>query len=341
MEFVKYSRQEEDKSMSKPLLEIKDLCVWFKVFGGILKVLNKMNIIVWPGERVGLVGEMGCGKTTTMKAIMRILPIPPAIIPSGEILFKGKDILKMSYAELQQIRKKSISMIFEDPTASLNPVFTVGIQLQDIAKQTTKIGKGKTKKDIKQDVIQALKEVALPDPERIFRNYPIQLSGGMRQRICIATTLISDNELMICDEPGTSLDVTIKDQIYRLLKKLVEERSKSIILITHGLGEIKNLTDRVYVMYAGSIVEVAKTRELFVHPVHPYSQGLFIATPKLSGGIGEGIPGHIPDYMNPPIGCRFHPRCKYVMQICREKKPPIYKVSEDHEVACFLFQNRR
>jgi len=327
--------------MLMPLLEIKDLHVWFRVFKGFLKVLEGVNFVVWPGERVGLVGEMGCGKTTTMKAVMRILPMPPAIIPEGEILFKGKDILKMGRGELQEIRRKKISMIFQDPTAALNPVFKIGTQLRDTVRFARGSKRSITKGDIRTRTMQVLKEVSLPDPERILENYPIQLSGGMRQRICISMALISTNELLIADEPGTSLDVTIKDQIRRLLGGLVEKLGTSVILVSHALGAVRNMTVRVYVMYAGSMVEVAKTKALFANALHPYSQGLLAAIPRLAGGgVGEGIPGHIPEYINPPTGCRFHPRCKHTMPICRNKKPPFFKVEEGHQVACFLFQNR-
>lgn len=328
--------------MSMPLLEIKNLHVWFKVFGGILKVLDGVDLIVRPGEKVGLVGEMGCGKTTTMKSIMKLLPMPPAIIPEGEIIYKGKNILKMSSEELQRIRRKEISMIFEDPTAALNPVFTIGEQLQDVVKYSgSESLKTKTKENIRNRAIQALKEVSLPDPERVLRYYPLQLSGGMRQRVCISMALISSSELLIADEPGTSLDVTIKDQVLRLLKELVEKRGTSIILISHALGLVRGMTDRVYVMYAGSVVETGKTNKLFTNPLHPYSQGLLGAIPKLTGdGIGEGISGRIPEYINPPSGCRFHPRCRYVKPICKEKKPPFFKVNEDHEVKCFKFQKK-
>ena len=326
--------------MSLPLLEINNLHVWFKVFGGILKVLDGVNLTVRSGERIGLVGEAGCGKTTTMKAIMRLLSMPPAIIPKGEILFKGKDILRMSYTKLQQIRREEISMIFQDPTAALNPVFTIGTQIKDAVRFSQSSGRKIKKDEIKARAIQILKEVSLPDQERVLHNYPVQLSGGMRQRVCISMALISSSELIIGDEPGTSLDVTIKDQILRLLKELVNKHNTSIILISHALGTVKNMTDKVYVMYAGTMVELAKTKDLFAYPLHPYSQGLLASIPRLTGGgVGEGIDGHIPEYINPPKGCRFHPRCKQVMPICKDKKPPFFKVNENHEVACFLFQN--
>lgn len=329
--------------MKNPLIEIKDLHVHFSVFGGILKVLNGVDLIVYPGERVGIVGEMGCGKTTTMKSIMRILPSPTAIVHKGEILFEGKDILKMRTTEIQEIRRKKISMIFEDPTAALNPVFTIGTQLKDIILFSKRLNDEKKNKKafIADAMIQVLKEVLLPDPDRVLQNYPIQLSGGMRQRVCIAMALVSNSTMLIADEPGTSLDVTIKDQIFRLLKEIVVKRNTAIILVSQALGEVKGMTDRVYVMYAGSIVETSDTNDLFSNPLHPYTKGLLAATPRLTGGgIGEGIEGYIPDYLNPPMGCRFNLRCKYAKPICKKEKPPFFKVSEGHTVACFLFKDK-
>jgi len=199
-----------------------------------------------------------------------------------------------------------------------------------------KLSKGK----IREQALVPLREVSLPDPERMLDSYPIQLSGGMRQRICIAMALVASRELLIADEPGTSLDVTIEDQILRLLRRLVEEKNVSVILITHTLGVVRETTDRVYVMYAGNMVEVADTEELFANPLHPYTHGLMAAVPRLTGGgISDGIPGRIPDYLNPPPGCRFHPRCERAMDICREEKPAFYQVNTDHEVACFLYRD--
>jgi len=327
--------------MNNPLIEIKDLHVYFRVYGGTLKVLNGVDLIVYPGERIGIVGEMGCGKTTTMKSIMGILPSPTAITHKGKILFKGKDILKMKTTEIQEIRRKSISMIFEDPTAALNPVFTIGTQIKDVIRFSKQFNEKKNKKTPIANAIQVLRKVSLPDPERVLQNYPIQLSGGMRQRVCIAMALVSTNVLIIADEPGTSLDVTIKDQIFRLLKELVVKRDTSIILVSQSLGEVRGMTDRVYVMYAGCMVETTNTNDLFSKPLHPYTKGLLAATPRLTGGgIGEGVEGYIPDYLNPPRGCRFSPRCKYSKPICKKEKPPFFKVSKDHSVACFLFKDK-
>jgi peptide/nickel transport system ATP-binding protein len=322
---------------SEPLLEIKDLYVQFDVYGGTLKVVDGVSFVVQKGQKVGLVGETGCGKTTTMKAILRILPMPPARIAGGEIYFKGQDILRMGQSQLRKVRGEGISMIFQDPTAALNPVFTVGQQLSAVVKYSME-GKKLSKKEIREQALIPLREVSLPDPERMLDSYPVQLSGGMRQRVCIAMALVASRELLIADEPGTSLDVTIEDQILRLLHGLVEDKNVSVILITHTLGVVRQMTDRVYVMYAGNMVEVAGTQELFANPSHPYTHGLMEAVPRLTGGgVSDGIPGRIPEYISPPTGCRFHPRCLQAMDICRQKKPAFYALGDDHEVACFLY----
>lgn len=325
--------------VTAPLLEIKDLSVHFKVYGGVLKVLDGVNFRVFPGEKVGLVGETGCGKTTTMKATLRVLPVPPALVPKGEILFKGRDILRMRNAELYQMRGQGISMIFQDPTAALNPVFTIGQQMEAAIRYASPSSRRFSHREVRERAINHLREVALADPERLLGSYPIQLSGGMRQRVCIGMALSTEPELLIADEPGTALDVTIQDQVLRLLHRLVEETHKSVILITHTLGIVRQMTDRVYVMYAGNMVEVAPTRKLFAAPAHPYTKGLMAAVPKLTGGgIASGIPGRIPEYLHPPSGCRFHPRCPQVMPICKREKPPFFQIdSEGHQAACFLY----
>lgn len=322
----------------KILLDIKNLFVWYKVFGGYLKVLNGVNLVAREGERVGLVGEAGCGKTTTMKSILRILPPGDFKIPQGEIFYKGKDILRMNSKEIQNLRSREIAMIFQDPTAALNPVFTIGSQLGDVIRHAN-IFKGNRNQKIKENSVKALKEVYLPDPERMLINYPFQLSGGMRQRVCIAMAISSPRNLLIADEPGTSLDVTIQDQIHRLLNEIVDNRNTAIILITHSLGVAREMTDRIYVMYAGTIVEMAAPEVLFKNPIHPYTKGLLASVPKISGGgIANGIPGKLPNYLNPPSGCRFRPRCEYVNSICIEKPPQLCEVEKNHLVACHLTQ---
>lgn len=320
------------------LLEVIDLQVHFKVYEGKLRVLDGVRLVVNKGEKVGLVGESGCGKTTTMKAILRVLPAPPAQIAGGQVLFHGQDILRMDGRALSRVRGPGISMIFQDPTAALNPVFTIGDQLQDVIRHSAADGRTLTANEVKARARQALAEVALADPDRLLKAYPVQLSGGMRQRVCIGMALATHPELLIADEPGTSLDVTIQDQVLRLLHQLVEEKNTSVVLITHTLGVVRALTDRVYVMYAGEIVETAPTRHLFAQPKHPYTQGLMAAVPKLTGtGISDGIPGRIPSYLDPPTGCRFHPRCPMAMDICRRIKPVMAAVGEGHTVACHLY----
>lgn len=328
----------------EPLLEVQNLHVWYRVYGGYSKVLNGVNFLVNKGERVGLVGEAGCGKTTTMKTILRILPDQVSKIAQGKILFNGQDILQMNGNALQRIRSQGIAMIFQDPTAALNPVFTVGEQLSDVIRFSLRsIAQRKVeKKSIKQVAMQALKDVSMPDQERILGTYPIQLSGGMRQRVCISMAITTKRELLIADEPGTSLDVTIQDQILRLLHELVKQQNTSIILITHSLGVAREMTDRIYVMYAGTMVETAKADELFANPLHPYTLGLLASVPKLTGGgIAKGIPGRLPDYRNPPPGCRFSPRCPRAMPVCEFSPPPFFDVGYEHKVACYLFQESR
>lgn len=322
--------------MAETLLEIDHLYSNYEIYEGTLKVLNGLQFELRKGEKVGLVGESGSGKTTTMRAMMRI-QASNAVITKGSIFYKGKDILKMPENEIQEIRRKNMSMIFQDPTAALNPVFTVKEQLMDIIRYSSP--EKLTKEEQYEKAINVLKDVAMPDPERILENYPIMLSGGMRQRICIAFALVSASEILIADEPGTNLDVTIQDQILRLLGDLVEERGTSIILISHALGAVKGLVERVCVMYAGNIIEVASTDDLFDEPLHPYTVGLFHSVPKLSGGgIPEPVPGRIPDYINPPSGCRFSPRCKHVMPVCRKEMPEFRSVGEGHEIRCFLYE---
>ena len=327
---------------SSPLLEIKDLYVNFAVYGGDLRVLDGVNFKMYAGERIGLVGETGCGKTTTMRAVLRVLPTPPARISEGQVFLEGRDILKMKEEELSHVRGRSISMVFQDPTAALNPVFTIGKQMEAVIRNNLLEERKNDSRQVRSVAINALQDVSLADAERLLESYPVQLSGGMRQRVCIAMALTTNPQILIADEPGTSLDVTIQDQILRLLRDLVENRNMSVILITHTLGVVRELTNRVYVMYAGSIVETANTERIFQQPLHPYSKGLIATVPRLTGGgIANGIPGHIPNYHNPPTGCRFHPRCTQVADICRMQKPPLIEVEQNHSVACFLYSSEQ
>jgi peptide/nickel transport system ATP-binding protein len=317
-----------------PLLEVKDLRVQYRVYEGMLKVLNGVSLSLEKGEKVGIIGESACGKTTTVKTVMRLLA-RNSKVTSGEVRYAGEDVLKMPKKKLSALRRKRMSMVFQDPSSALNPVFTIKQQLYDIIKFSTDdhLSKG----EMHERAIMHLKQAALPEPDRILDSYPFQLSGGMKQRVNIAMALVSANELLIADEPGTSLDVTIEDQIMRLLKQIVEEKGISVILITHALGTVKNFVDRIYVMYAGTIVEEGPTKEVFNNPQHPYTQMLIRAVPKLTGGgVPEGILGQVPSYLAPPPGCRFITRCPYKMEICNTV-PPMYDAGATQKAACFLF----
>jgi peptide/nickel transport system ATP-binding protein len=321
------------------VVDIKDLFVSYRTFKGNLDVLNGVNFQVRKGEKVSIVGESGCGKTTTISSIAQILA-RQASINEGEIYFNKKNVLKMTHKEIKNLRSSGVSIIFQDPIASLNPVFTIGTQMKDVIYHSGI--KGSENKKVQYEMaINALKETSLPDPERIMECYPFQLSGGMRQRICIAMSLSTPRDLVIADEPTTNLDVTIQDQVLKILKKRVEDKNSALILITHSLGVAREVTDRIYVMYAGTMVESGSSKELFREPLHPYTKGLMDCIPRLSGGtIFKGIDGRIPNYLSPPKGCRFEPRCPKSMAICKTNKPMSYEVAEGHEVACFLYENK-
>uniref|UniRef100_UPI003FF042AA ABC transporter ATP-binding protein n=1 Tax=Candidatus Fimenecus sp. TaxID=3022888 RepID=UPI003FF042AA len=297
----------ENKLTTEKVVDVKDLHISFRTFKGYPHVLNGVNVHVNKKERISIVGETGCGKTTTVNAIAQILA-RQARIDKGEIYFKGKDVLTMPQKELKRLRAENVSIIFQDPIASLNPVFTIGQQLKEVIRYSGIEGAG-DKKVQEEKAISALKETSLPDPERIMDSYPFQLSGGMRQRICIAMSLATPRDLVMADEPTTNLDVTIQDQVLKTLRQRVEEKESALILITHSLGVAREMADRIYVMYAGNMVETASSKEIFKECLHPYTKGLMSCIPKLAGGgIAEGIPGHIPNYLDPPKGCRFAPR---------------------------------
>ncbi|MEG0021184.1 MAG: ABC transporter ATP-binding protein, partial [Oscillospiraceae bacterium] len=305
--------------MSEKVLNIENLSIGYKTYRGTAHVVDGINLYVNKGEKVGLVGESGCGKTTTMKTILRV--IDPSIVEIGsdsKIDFYGKNILEMNKTELMELRRNGVSMISQSPMSALNPVFTIGQQLTDIIKYSGQYPKA-TKKEYEEIAKQAITSVMLSDADRIMASYPHQLSGGMRQRICIASSLVTSKDLLIADEPCTALDVTIQDQIHKLLRALVEEKGRSMIMITHSLGVARELVDRIYIMYGGNIVESCMTPDLFENPSHPYTVGLMQCAPRLSGGgLSAGIYGYVPDYVYPPKGCRFCPRCKDAMPICTQ-----------------------
>lgn len=317
------------------VLRIEDLHVVFNVLKAKLKVVDGVSLTAHSGERLGLVGESSCGKTTCGRCIVRL--VQPT---SGQILFASKRLGENIDVANPEGRKwyeakREIQMIFQNPGASLNPVFTIGTQFMTALRYARP--EAINDRGIRRRVVEALKEVQLPDPERILKSYPFQLSGGMNQRVSIAMALAVEPELLIADEPTTALDVTVQNQILELLYALVKRKRTSVLYITHNLGVIREIADTVYVMYAGTIVEHGNPREIFSNPLHPYTQGLMEAIPKLAaGGFSKGIPGSIPNYSEPPSGCRFHPRCSKQMQICVEERPSFVEVSEDHKVACFL-----
>ena len=323
------------------ILDIKDLYVWYKTYRGYAKVINGVDFHVYSGEKVGLVGESGCGKTTMMKTVLQVLDPTTLHIPEGKVLLQGHDVLNLEPDSLQEIRRKVVSMISQEPMAALNPVFSIGAQMRDIIKFSGQYPDAKSKEDLNKLASAAISDVMISDPDRILKSYPHQLSGGMRQRICIACSLVTPRDLLIADEPGTALDVTIQDQIHRLLRTLVEEKGRSLIMITHSLGVARELVDRIYVMYAGNVVECANTKNLFSNPCHPYTVGLLDCVPRLSGGgLSAGIYGYVPDYINSPPGCRFCLRCPHATEICHNEKPPMVEVEEGHTVACFLFEDK-
>ena len=318
--------------MEKSLaLEVKNLQIDYKIYEGTLKVVQKLDLFIEPKEKVGLIGEAGCGKTSVLKAIVSVLPIPPSIFSYDALNVFGKPI--NTKAGLANTRK-NVSMVFQDPSSSLNPTLKINTQMQDILNGQFS---GINKSDKKKLMVDALTSVSMPDPHRVLDSYPIQLSGGMRQRVSIAMALMKDSDLLIADEPTTALDVTIEEQILELIGKLASERNKSLLIVSHALGAIRKMTNRVYVMYAGDIVETAPTADLFTRPKHPYSIGLMEATPKLTGkGISDGIAGDLPDYLNPPKGCRFAARCSRMTKVCENEKPELKQFSEYAlwQVAC-------
>jgi oligopeptide/dipeptide ABC transporter ATP-binding protein len=315
-----------------PLLTIEDLRVWFGTRTSDVKAINGVDLEINAGEILGLVGESGSGKSVTARSIMRLVPMPPGKVVSGHVLFHGEDLLAIPEKEMEALRGSRISMIFQDPMTFLNPLYTAGDQVAEAIRRH----QGLDRSAARDEVIGLFRQVGIPSPELRYNAYPHQLSGGLRQRVMIAMAISSRPELLIADEPTTALDVTIQAQILTLLRDLQQQYGMSILLITHDLGVIAEMCDRVAVMYAGRIVEQSPIENLFDRPEHPYTLGLLnaIPRPELPGFAPQPIEGAPPDMAHPPSGCAFHPRCPYREAICHEVLPPLRPVAAAHEAAC-------
>jgi oligopeptide transport system ATP-binding protein len=318
--------------MSAPLLSVRNLRTYFETEDGTVKAVDGISFDLQRGETLGIVGESGSGKSVTNLSIIRLIPEPPGKIVSGEILFGGQDILKLSREQVRRIRGKRISMIFQDPMTSLNPFMRISGQLMEI----TRLHLGHSKKEAHEHAVKMLETVGLPDARARVDGYPHEFSGGMRQRVMIAMALSCSPELLIADEPTTALDVTIQAQILELIKKLKQETGTSVILITHDLGVVAGMTDRIIVMYAGKVFEQAPTRELFARPGNPYTKGLLRSVPDPTSEQGAlyQIPGLPPDVAHLPPGCPFAPRCEYAQDICRREFPPFVQLNREHFSLC-------
>ena len=329
-----------DNNAQPPLLEVKNLRTYFNSEDGIVRAVDGVDFHVYPGEVLGLVGESGCGKSVTALSIMRLLS-PPGKVETGEILFEGKNLLKLSEKQMRKIRGDRISMIFQQPQSSLNPVFMAGDQVAEVMRIHNKVRKS----DAWEKAVELFRLVGIPDSERRAKAYPHELSGGMAQRVMIAMALALRPNLLIADEPTTALDVTIQAQILDLMRKLRADVGASVILITHDLGVIAELAERVAVMYAGQIVEETSVSLIFDEPLHPYTQGVIGSIPILSKTIDrlEVIPGSVPNLVDLPPGCRFSPRCqareKYNLEICSQTSPDLIEVRSQHQVRCWLYQS--
>ena len=322
--------------MTEPLLEVKNLRINFKTYAGLVQAVRGVDFTLAKGETLAIVGESGSGKSVTSNALMRLIPQPAGRYEDGQILFEGKDLLKLSEREMESIRGNEIAMIFQDPMTALNPTMRVGKQIMEVI-LTHK--KGVSKEAAKQRAIELLAEVGIPDPERRFKQYPHEFSGGMRQRVVIAIALAAEPKILIADEPTTALDVTIQAQILELMKKIQEKNGNAIIFITHDLGVVANVADRVAVKYAGQIVEYGSSHDIFYNPKHPYTWGLLGSMPDLDSEDSEElytIPGAPPNLINPPLGDAFAPRNPYALAIDYKAEPPFYEVSPGHYAKTWL-----
>ena len=323
--------------MAEPLLQVKDLKTYFFTEDGVVRAVDGVTYDIQAGEIMGLVGESGCGKTVSALSILRLIPKPPGRIIAGEILFGGEDLLKADDEEIRDIRGHHIAMIFQEPMTSLNPVLTIGRQVTESLELHLKMNRSSATRR----AIELLEMVGIPEAKHRIHDYPHQFSGGMRQRVMIAMALSCNPKLLLADEPTTALDVTIQAQILELLTKLTRELGTAVIIITHNLGVVARYADRVFVMYAGKIVETAPARELYGNPRHPYTLGLLKSVPRLDQVRKdrlEPIEGFPPDLIHMPEGCSFRPRCKYAVPRCQRESPPLLPVTSIHQAACWEWQ---
>ncbi len=318
-----------------PLIEVKDLHTSFFTPDGEVKAVDGVSLDIEEGETLGLVGESGCGKSVTALSIMRLVPSPPGKVVGGEILYRGRDLLKLDGEAMRKIRGNEISMIFQEPMTSLNPVFTIGNQIGEAIRLHQGLGKKETRKK----TVEMLRLVKIADPEQRIDDYPHQLSGGMRQRVMIAMALSCNPSLLIADEPTTALDVTIQAQILELMKELQQKLGMSLLLITHDLGVVAEQADEVAIMYAGKVVERAKAKNIFDRPLHPYTVGLLNSLPGAGNNKKkrlDAIPGMVPSPLELPGGCRFRDRCPKAAGICAEAEPQLAEKGKEHSVACYF-----
>lgn len=320
--------------LSDLLLEVKNLRTVFDTYDGVVKAVDGVDLSINRGEIIGVVGESGCGKSVTALSILRLVPIPPGKISADKMELNGREILSLTVEEMYQIRGNEISMIFQEPMTSLNPVFTIGEQIAE----AMRLHRGLDQKEARAGAIEMLDLVRIPAPAKRVDDYPHQLSGGMRQRAMIAMALACSPSLLIADEPTTALDVTIQAQILTLIRQLQEKIGMAIMLITHNLGVVAEVAEKVAVMYAGVIVENADVATLFKSPLHPYTKGLLSSLPRLNVEVERlnVIPGIVPNLLNLPAGCRFYPRCSEAKDICREKDPPLIALN-GQQVRCWLY----
>lgn len=325
--------------MSDPLLEIRDLSTHFFTSRGEIPAADKVSLTVNQGEVLGIVGESGCGKSVTSLSVLKLIPSPPGRIVSGSIRFKGRDLVPLSEREMRKIRGDRISMIFQEPMSSLNPLFTIGQQIGE----TLRTHRGMSRKQARDQAVHLLTQVGIPSPEAVIRAYPHELSGGMRQRVMIAIAISLNPELLIADEPTTALDVTIQAQILDLLRKLNQDHGTAMMMITHDLGVVAEICTRVVVMYAGSVVEEGDTEAIFKNPLHPYTQGLMKSMPLLNEERRRlySIPGQVPSLKLEMKGCRFADRCEQVMPVCREYYPELEDRDNGQRCRCWLYSDAK